>query len=246
MARTRRFAFSAASMASSAAAPSSTSRSAPRSRGPISSASMRRRHPIPEPTADKAGDADLRYGLYSSRISGLPQGKGRNLGARCYTHARFYLSRGRPWCGGSGTSQRSSCSRWSVQTTDQGLLGAPPTGAGSPNWRHRPDGRLRTSRNHGSVRRRSGSSPEPKRRAPIGRVIVLNCYGRGGSGMVWRMIGSSPDVIMTSEEWHVGASGKEDPAKGLSWHFDHLAFDRLSRCGAMRSGRRSKCRGQTT
>jgi hypothetical protein len=26
--------------------------------------------------------------------------------------------------------------------------------------------------------------------------------------MVWRMIGSSPDVIMTSEEWHVGVFGK--------------------------------------
>lgn len=42
-----------------------------------------------------------------------------------------------------------------------------------------------------------------------GRIIVLNCYGRGGSGIVWRMIGSSPDVIMTSEEWHVGVFGEK-------------------------------------
>jgi Sulfotransferase family len=44
--------------------------------------------------------------------------------------------------------------------------------------------------------------------APPDRVIVLNCFGRGGSGIVWRMIGSSPDVIMTSSEWHVGVFGK--------------------------------------
>jgi Sulfotransferase family len=42
---------------------------------------------------------------------------------------------------------------------------------------------------------------------PTDEIIVLNCYGRGGSGIVWRMIGSSPDVIMTSEEWHVGVFG---------------------------------------
>jgi Sulfotransferase family len=42
---------------------------------------------------------------------------------------------------------------------------------------------------------------------PTDEIIVLNCYGRGGSGIVWRMIGSSPDVIMTNEEWHVGVFG---------------------------------------
>ena len=30
-----------------------------------------------------------------------------------------------------------------------------------------------------------------KPRALINRVIVLNCYGRGGSGIVWRMISSN-------------------------------------------------------
>ena len=39
-------------------------------------------------------------------------------------------------------------------------------------------------------------------------VIVLNCFGRGGSGIVWRMIGSSPDVIMTRKEWHVAVFGE--------------------------------------
>jgi hypothetical protein len=34
--------------------------------------------------------------------------------------------------------------------------------------------------------------------------------------MVWRMIGSSPDVIMTSKEWHVGVFGeREKLRKGL-------------------------------
>jgi hypothetical protein len=47
-----------------------------------------------------------------------------------------------------------------------------------------------------------------KRRVPTDRVIVLNCYGRGGSGIVWRMIGSSPDVIMTTKEWHVAVFGE--------------------------------------
>ena len=53
-------------------------------------------------------------------------------------------------------------------------------------------------------------------RAPTDRVIVLNSYGRGGSGIVWRMIGSSPDVIMTSKEWHVGVFGERKKLrKGL-------------------------------
>lgn len=33
--------------------------------------------------------------------------------------------------------------------------------------------------------------------------MVLCCFGRGGSSLAWRMIGSSPDVLMMSEEWHV-------------------------------------------
>jgi Sulfotransferase family len=53
-------------------------------------------------------------------------------------------------------------------------------------------------------------------RAPTDRIIILNCYGRGGSGIVWRMIGSSPDVIMTSKEWHVGVFGhRKTLRKGL-------------------------------
>jgi hypothetical protein len=53
-----------------------------------------------------------------------------------------------------------------------------------------------------------GRSPTLAAQAPVDRIIVLNCYGRGGSGIVWRMIGSSPDVIMTSKEWHVGVFGE--------------------------------------
>ena len=54
---------------------------------------------------------------------------------------------------------------------------------------------------------RSVSDPGMTRPA-IDRVIVLNCYGRGGSGIVWRMLGSSPDVVMTSKEWHVAVFGE--------------------------------------
>jgi hypothetical protein len=65
-----------------------------------------------------------------------------------------------------------------------------------------------TKSGRGSVRRRGGLPTGMKRPAPTERVIVLNCFGRGGSGIVWRMLGSSPDVIMTSKEWHVAVFGE--------------------------------------
>ena len=75
------------------------------------------------------------------------------------------------------------------------------------------------------VRRRGGSSPGTNRPAPADRVIVLNCFGRGGSGIVWRMIGSSPDVIMTSEEWHVGVFGdRKTLRKGVPLAFRTLGI----------------------
>jgi hypothetical protein len=56
-------------------------------------------------------------------------------------------------------------------------------------------------------------------------IIVLNCYGRGGSGIVWRMIGSSPDVIMTTDEWHVGVFGEAKiPRKGAVLAFRALGM----------------------
>ena len=61
--------------------------------------------------------------------------------------------------------------------------------------------------------------------APPDRVIVLNCFGRGGSGIVWRMIGSSPDVIMTSKEWHVGVFGERKALrKGVPLAFRSLGI----------------------
>jgi hypothetical protein len=57
-------------------------------------------------------------------------------------------------------------------------------------------------------------------------IIVLNCYGRGGSGIVWRMIGSSPDVIMTTHEWHVGVFGEARMArKGAVLAFRSLGIN---------------------
>lgn len=51
---------------------------------------------------------------------------------------------------------------------------------------------------------------------PPDRIIILTCYGRGGSGLVWRMIGSSPDVIMTRQEWHQGVFGRRKLARKLA------------------------------
>ena len=42
----------------------------------------------------------------------------------------------------------------------------------------------------------------------VNRAILLNCFGRGGSSIVWNMIGSSPDVLLPSSEWHVGFYGR--------------------------------------
>ena len=106
---------------------------------------------------------------------------------------------------------------------------------------HRPDlATLRLPRNR---RPEEGTPRRFPRRAPPDRVIVLNCFGRGGSGIVWRMIGSSPDVIMTSREWHVGVFGRGRPlrkesATGVSvpWHPVGRALYE-----ATRSGGRSKC-----
>jgi Sulfotransferase family len=74
--------------------------------------------------------------------------------------------------------------------------------------------------------RRSSSSPEAGLPARPEGVIVLNCFGRGGSGIVWRMLGSSPDVIMTSEEWHVGVFGSRKMLRrGLTRAFRSLGLE---------------------
>ena len=65
-------------------------------------------------------------------------------------------------------------------------------------------------------------------RASTNRVIVLTCFGRGGSGIVWRMIGSSPDVIMTNDEWHVGVFGtRKALRKGVPLAFRSLGIESL-------------------
>ena len=42
----------------------------------------------------------------------------------------------------------------------------------------------------------------------VRRAILLNCFGRGGSSIMWNMIGSSPDVLMPSGEWHEAFYGR--------------------------------------
>ena len=39
-------------------------------------------------------------------------------------------------------------------------------------------------------------------------ALLLNCFGRGGSSIVWNIIGSSPDVLMPDCEWHEGVFGR--------------------------------------
>lgn len=74
-------------------------------------------------------------------------------------------------------------------------------------------------------RRQEARASVVRSRMPTDQIIVLNCYGRGGSGIVWRMIGSSPDVIMTSEEWHVGVFGaRKTLRKGLPLAFRSLGI----------------------
>ena len=160
-------------------------------------------------------DADGRQGRqrpasgiasYSSRnIGSISRRRDAYAGAWCYVHARFHRSRhGR---GASGTSPRSSCFPWRVSLRrirrssvlarlrllpdmgDIGLIGSTKVWVVTPY--------------------RGEASRILARRGPQSdRVIVLNCFGRGGSGIVWRMLGSSPDVIMTSKEWHVAVFGE--------------------------------------
>ncbi|RWM80954.1 MAG: hypothetical protein EOR81_08335 [Mesorhizobium sp.] len=56
---------------------------------------------------------------------------------------------------------------------------------------------------------RIGASPltRPGKALPP-NALLLNCFGRGGSSIVWNIIGSSPDVLMPKYEWHVGVFGR--------------------------------------
>ena len=80
----------------------------------------------------------------------------------------------------------------------------------------RADGREPPDVLASSVIDRQQSTFLPRVSTPPDRIIILTCYGRGGSGMVWRMIGSSPDVIMTTQEWHVGVFGQRKLARKLA------------------------------
>ena len=160
------------------------------------------------PSADKGGNAELRYRLLLVRKYKRYLKKKRSYaGAWCYMHAHFY--RGRDWrwrlwylaalvCFPRDVSwarmRRSSLLARLAAASRKGgvilmaLLGRSPVVTAR-------------RRQHDRVSR-FGSRPATD------WVIVLNCFGRGGSGIVWRMIGSSPDVIMTRKEWHVAVFGE--------------------------------------
>lgn len=48
------------------------------------------------------------------------------------------------------------------------------------------------------------------------RAIVICCFGRGGSSILWRMIGSSPDAVMTTREWHQAVFGNARRLRNLT------------------------------
>ena len=168
------------------------------------------------PTADKASNAQLRYRLLLvEKHRDYLKEKRCYAGAWCYVHAQFHRSRDGPWrlwylaalivfpwrvslrrIRGSSLARSST----TVSRMDRpGLIG-------------RTDSRaeLLSEAKHARV---LGT----RRRASTDRVIVLNCFGRGGSGIVWRMIGSSPDVIMTRNEWHVAVFGEKGGCVGHLW-----------------------------
>lgn len=65
------------------------------------------------------------------------------------------------------------------------------------------------------------------------RVIIVNCFGRSGSSIVWNMIGSSPDVVMTDREWHQAVFGSAYWFRKIAtrsfWHFGISSFPPLRR-----------------
>jgi Sulfotransferase family len=65
------------------------------------------------------------------------------------------------------------------------------------------------------------------------RVIIINCFGRGGSSILWNMIGSSPDVIMTEKEWHQAVFGSSRRLRNLTtrtfWHLGISSIGLLQR-----------------
>jgi hypothetical protein len=91
--------------------------------------------------------------------------------------------------------------------------------------RHHPEQLLKRFPIVVADRHQEDQAPALGSQVPADRIIILNCYGRGGSGIVWRMIGSSPDVIMTSEEWHVGVFGdRRTLRKGVPLAFRSLGI----------------------
>lgn len=73
------------------------------------------------------------------------------------------------------------------------------------------------------------------------RAFILDCFGRGGSNIIWNMIGSSPDMLVPSHAWHRGVFGehhrlrKTMRAMGrvIDWNavpgFTHMAAARTAR-----------------
>ena len=87
------------------------------------------------PTADKAGDADLRYRLLLvEKHRRYLKGKERTMGAWCNMHAQFYLYRGRRLVVAAVVYRRTRVfSVGRVPRASQALLVARPAAAGSPH-----------------------------------------------------------------------------------------------------------------
>lgn len=83
---------------------------------------------------------------------------------------------------------------------------------------------MKSATDNSIVNTRSQDAAESSRIAPdktIDRAILLNCFGRGGSSIVWNMVGSSPDVLMPASEWHRGFYGR--------WHILSRLLRRVDR-----------------
>ncbi|MEQ8268827.1 MAG: hypothetical protein RH982_16655 [Parvibaculum sp.] len=91
------------------------------------------------------------------------------------------------------------------------------------------------------IERKAGSAQADRSCILPRHAIILNCFGRGGSNIVWNMIGSSPDVIMPNSEWHDAVFGKWNRLRklmrGAGARFDWNLVPGLARLAADRQRR---------
>lgn len=63
--------------------------------------------------------------------------------------------------------------------------------------------------NASGSKRGDATHPDKRDLAPL----TLCCFGRGGSSLIWHLLGSSPDVWMMTREWHKAVFDGVDPLR---------------------------------